>query len=293
MEIKSPLTHGQATLLEQIPTQTIIDLYKPYSDVSRFFSHVETVDLYECNDTSYRFYYPYDIDGDGPFYEELSNEKNYYVPWKAEHEIAHSYIAPNDTVLEMGCATGDFLVAEVAKNNITPYGTELNQEAKSRATKRGVKFDSVDNADVTCSFQVLEHIADVRSFIESAIASTKVGGHIIFGVPNNDSLLKDDGICFLNMPPHHMGLWDKKSLSSLPQYFAMDLVATHEETLQPNHYRWYYQIYYGDKLRGLGIFGKIINKAVYTLFAQFFIRRKANTINGHTIVAVYKKRNDN
>lgn len=289
--IKSPITGGETRLMKSIPTKTIINLYKKYTDVSRFFTDIDTVDVYECTDTGYRFYYPLSLAGDGKFYEDLSSEELYYVPWKAEHEIADSYIKTGDKVLELGCATGDFLVAEVAKKSITPYGTELNLEAKKKATSRGVIFDSITSADLVCAFQVLEHIADIRSFVTTAINSTKTGGHIVFGVPNNNSLIKDDTVAFLNMPPHHMGLWTRSSLGALPKYFPIDLVAIHEETLQPNHYRWYYQVYYGDKLLSLGMLGKIINKLVFTLFAQFLIRYNAEKIKGHTIVAVYKKRN--
>ncbi len=287
---KSPINSGETKLVDTISVARIVELYKSIYDVSRFFSGVSTIEIYECVATGYRFYQPFGIDGDGPFYEALAHEELYYVPWKSEHEIADSYIKEGDRVLELGCATGDFLQEEHAKKSIQAFGTELNETAKATASARGVSFEPVTDADVTCAFQVLEHIADVRGFLTEATTATREGGYIIIGVPNNDSLLKDDTIAFLNMPPHHMGLWNARSLSSLPEHFPLELVKLHTETLQPNHYRWYYQVYFGDKLRRFGFIGKVLNKLIFTLIARPYISFKAKGILGHTIVAVYKKR---
>lgn len=289
MEIRSPITGGATTFYSSISTNRIIKLYKKYSDVSRFFKNIDEVKIYKCTDTGYKFYFPFTLAGDGAFYEDLSKEKLYYVPWKAEHALADKYIKTNDVVFEQGCATGNFLATEIEHKNISAFGSELNQAAKLEASQRGVSFKSPSDADVTCSFQVLEHIVHVHDFINEAITATKPGGYIIFGVPNNDGFLKDDNYCFLNMPPHHMGLWDKQTFSSLQQFFPMELVKVEVEHLQPDHYRSYYQVYYGDKLRPLGLMGKIINKLVFELIAKWIIARKASNLPGHTIVAVFKK----
>lgn len=286
----SPLTGGVATLTKQIPTDRLIAAYKKHTDVRRFFSNQKTADLYTCADTGLQFFYPTTMAGDGPFYEDLSKEPLYYVTWKDEHATADQYIKPGDTVLEQGCATGAFLLHEVATKQIKAYGTELNDEAKAIALAKGINFTPQSSADVTCSFQVLEHIAKPRSFIEEAINATKPGGYIIFSVPNNEGFLKDDPFCYLNMPPHHMGLWSESVFKKLPHFFGLDFVTAHAEHLQPNHYRAHYQIYFGKYFAPLGIIGKIINKALYTLIGRPLIARRASHLKGHTIVAVFKKR---
>lgn len=287
----SPLTGGTATLTRQIPVNRLVAAYKKHTDVRRFFSNQETANLYTCNDTGLQFFSPASMAGDGPFYEDLSKEPLYYVPWKDEHVTADQYIASGDTVLEQGCATGAFLMQEIATKQISAYGTELNAEAKATAAARGIKFSPLQNgADVTCSFQVLEHIAEPRAFIEEAIQATKPGGYVIFSAPNNDGFLKDDPFCYLNMPPHHMGLWTESVFRKLPSFFPLDFVAAHTEHLQPNHYRAHYQIYFGKYLEPLRVIGKIINKVLYTLIGQRLIARRAAALPGHTIVAVFKKR---
>lgn len=288
--ITSPITGGATKPVGSIKTDFLIRLYERYSDVRRFFTGLSEVTIHECLDTGYRFYQPFSTAGDGKFYEDLSREPLYYIPWKEEHTIASQYVQPGNKVFEQGCANGDFLVALREQKKVECYGSELNDAAVKTATKRGVSFSSITDADVVCSFQVLEHIADVRSFINEAITAAKPGGYIIFSVPNNDSFLKDDDRCFLNMPPHHMGLWTPAIFEQLPGFYPLDTVTIHTETLQPNHYEPYYHTYVGSYLRPLGIIGKVINKIIYLTIAKPIIKRRAQKITGHTLVAVFKKR---
>ncbi len=290
MEIKSPITGGKTKYVKSISTAEIIKLYRRYSDVTRFFTDLSTVELYECCDTGYRFYHPFTVAGDGPFYEDLSKEPLYYVAWKNEHALADAYIQPGNKVLEQGCATGSFLKRELETKKIIPYGTELNEEARAVAAKSGVSFEKITDADVVCSFQVLEHIADVRSFVEEALTAAKPGGYIMFAVPNNDTFMKDDPTGFLNMPPHHMGIWTKAVFEKFPTFFPLELVSTHSEELQPLHYRYYYQRVFGDYLLPLGFVGKVLNKIIFELVGKHLIARKAATITGHTLLAVFKKK---
>ena len=288
--IPSPLTGGETRLIKTIPTKRIAELYAPQVAVERFFSNLSEVAIYECTDTGYRFYHPPTVAGDGPFYEALAKETLYYLPWKWEHEITDAYVRPGDTVLELGCATGDFLLTMMRRKKIKALGTELNKQARQTAEARGVMFMPTTTADVTCAFQVLEHISDVRGFISHAITSTKPGGYVIFGIPNNDCFIKDDPTCYLNMPPHHMGLWTRNSLQAITQFFPLDVVDIKTECLQPHHYRYYYQVRFGDKLRPLGFIGKVFNKALYELIARPLIALRAQAICGHTIIVIYRKR---
>jgi len=288
--IQSPVTGGPTKLIAAIDTNTIIQLYAPLCDVSRFFDGLKEVTIYECTDTGFRFYYPSTVAGDGPFYEALAHEALYYIPWKWEHEVTDAFIQKGNTVLELGCATGDFLVELMRRKEIKSFGTELNASAKKTAEARGVSFLNTTSADVTCAFQVLEHISDVRGFLTEAINATKDGGYIIFGIPNNDSFIKDDPTCFLNMPPHHMGLWTETSLRALSNYFPLDVVEIRTECLQPHHYRYYYQVRFGDRFRRFGFFGKLFNKGVYELLAHPIIAWRAKKILGHTIMVIYRKR---
>ncbi|MBK7762803.1 MAG: hypothetical protein IPI46_05440 [Bacteroidetes bacterium] len=56
--ITSPITQGTVKLLASIPKNTIIESYKAESgiDIDYLFGSIELVNLYECDDTGYRFF---------------------------------------------------------------------------------------------------------------------------------------------------------------------------------------------------------------------------------------------
>lgn len=287
--IPSPITGGKTVLIGKILTAPIIKYYKSY-DISPLFRGLTEVEIYQCVDTGYKFFYPYFIAGDDKFYQNLSHEILYYQTWKWEHVTADAYINTGDKVLELGCANGDFLAAEIRQKKIEAFGTELNSVAKKNAEERGIRFDTISNADVVCAFQVLEHIADVKTFISEALNATVTGGYIIFGVPNDSAFIGKDRFAYLNKPPHHMGIWSPKVFEKLPKYFDMELISIHTETLQPYHYRYYYQVAFGDNLVFLGFIGKVLNKLIFELLAKHIIKYKAHSITGHTMIGVFKKK---
>ncbi|MBI5713101.1 MAG: hypothetical protein HZC38_06710 [Chloroflexi bacterium] len=106
-------------------------------DVSKYFAGLESIQIYKCLDTGYRFYYPFNVDGDGAFYEALQKFDWYYMDWKWEHQITSEMIKPTDKVLEIGCARGGFLnrVKEMGAESV---GLELNRSAAEAAHARGL-----------------------------------------------------------------------------------------------------------------------------------------------------------
>ncbi len=300
-KIISPLTFSNnVTIVEEINADKIIKKYKGFNiDVSYYFNKTPKIKVIKCNDTGYKFYYPYDITGDSSFYEHFQKFDWYYMPWKWEHEIALKYMNPNIKVLEVGCAKGAFL-SRISKiiDLKECIGLELNKSAKIKTDKWEIKNQSIQDFaknnsgsfDLVCSFQVLEHISNVYSFLKANIDCLKPSGTLIISVPNNDSFIKYQDNC-LNMPPHHMGLWDEKSLKSLENIFPIKLLNIHYEELQEYHVEGYVNaIYYSNYLK---IFDKIIRK-INILMGIY--RKQVNKIRyerkgliGHTILAVYKK----
>jgi hypothetical protein len=62
MQLKSPVTYSSnVTLLKNFDIEKIKALYTKETkvDVSRFFEGIKEVELYQCNDTGYRFYFPF------------------------------------------------------------------------------------------------------------------------------------------------------------------------------------------------------------------------------------------
>jgi 2-polyprenyl-3-methyl-5-hydroxy-6-metoxy-1,4-benzoquinol methylase len=146
-------------------------------------------------------------------------------------------------VLEVGCGRGDFLSA-IQSSGAIATGLELNGTAAREGRERGrdIRLEHIEvhasghaaEYDVVCSFQVLEHIPNVRSFLEAQIACLRPRGRLIISVPNNDSFLLADNL--LNIPPHHMGLWTEASLRSLTRLFPLKVRTVYLEPLQPFHF---------------------------------------------------------
>ena len=240
-----PITKKNSTeLFASFEGKDIIELYRQHLniDVSRFFKDHTVFYLYRCNETGYKFYYPRDLCGDGKFYEDLQTQlgPEYYHEWKFENQLAFDEIKAGNKVLDIGCGIGNFLTKVAEKTNHA-YGLELNEKAISICTGKGLNVYREliqDHAkghkeyyDVICMFQVLEHVYDVKEFIDSSLKSLKKGGKLIIGVPNSEPyFLGYDKYCTLNLPPHHMGLWNKTVFERFAELFNLSILKVKYDT---------------------------------------------------------------
>jgi 2-polyprenyl-3-methyl-5-hydroxy-6-metoxy-1,4-benzoquinol methylase len=248
--MKSVLTNKETQLERKIECFKIIGDYKKilHYDVSYLFNDITEIEVYKCLETGYRFFYPFNISGDTKFYEFLQLYDWYYMPWKWEHEQASRLIEKKMKVLEVGCGQGDFLLRAKKDFGAECVGLEFNEKAINDSKLKGLNIlsesienhsiNNMDKYDIVCSFQVLEHISNVKSFIESQILCLKKNGLLIISVPNNDSFL-DKSYNILNMPPHHMGLWNRKSLKSLANLFGLEVIKISLEPLQSYHKQYF------------------------------------------------------
>lgn len=237
--VKSPLTGNTTKRIECLSVTEILDAYKNIGlDVAQYYLGIDTVSIFECCDTGYRFYYPFTIMGDPIFYESLQKVRPEYYPLRWEHQQAAGFIKDNDKILDIGCGSGNFLLfAKSKKKNLDIAGLEFNDMALQKAREQGLKVNAISieefssnnkqQYDVVSAFQVLEHITDVSSFLKGAVECLKPGGRLIIGVPNNyPYVYGTDKYHALNLPPHHAGLWNKSSLASLCGLFGLKQIDT-------------------------------------------------------------------
>ncbi|MNY13942.1 Ubiquinone biosynthesis O-methyltransferase [compost metagenome] len=198
--------------------------------------------------------------------------------------------------MEIGSGFGAFL--QLLKNNdIQGKGLELNPNAVSRCVEemlnveeKLIQEEANENPefyDVVCCYQVLEHIADPNSFIHSSIQALKIGGKLIIGVPNNNPyLFVNDKYHTLNLPPHHAGLWNKKSLKSLEKVFSLKQESIEFEPLEVS-----YSYFIDFQIRNLNnyfIFKKglvFLNKLMPRVLKKVICK----LINGRNMLVVYRK----
>ena len=289
--IPSPLSGSKETVwIKDIDTKWLTREYKKRFkiDVSPIFKDVTTIELRMCKDTGSKFYYPFNLEGDSNFYEKLEKIPWYYMDWKWEHATAAALITPDTNNLEIGCGKGSF-IENISKKNISINGLEVNQYQIALGKQRGLRIynQSIANHslqfpsyyDNIFAFQVMEHISDVYTFIDSCLSALKNGGKLVISVPNHDSFMDLDDNNILDMPPHHMGLWDTKSITALQNIFKMRLIDTYFEPLQEYHRDWY-----------LNIARKVFNNEIH--ICRALERMTSNYLEnflGATILAVFRK----
>jgi len=299
--VKSPITGTPCNPeLRYFMTDEIIHKYlKSYGyDVSYLFKGTDKIGLYSCPDTGYQFFYP-GIEGDSNFYGYMQHKKkNYYMNWKWEHEEALQHIKTGSCVLEIGSGTGGFLSGIIRERQVHACGLELNTSAIESATLCNLSIINESIAqhakthtgsyDVICAFQVLEHIYDVRGFMNSAVDCLKKGGLLIISVPDNDSFVGSlDPIS--DYPPHHLGRYTIMSIEKIGEVFGLKKNIAIKEPLQKYHYAAVESILLRE------LFG--VNRFIRNIFIKMgglsLVRKMLTTcgkwMNGHTVLVVFQK----
>ncbi len=276
--------------------QTIANYQKEIGiDISRFFANIDRVSIYECQTSHLQFYYPFTLAGDGKFYADLSESyKNYYSPWKWEHQLVYSHLKEGMNVLEIGCGYGYFLQkARQAKCLVT--GLELNEKAVAYGKEHSIPIipqalsahamDNPETYDMVCSFQVFEHVIDIRTIIADSLKSLKKGGIFAMGVPNNDAIqFSHDLYHTLNLPPHHMLLWNRAAIAALASLFNLEVIAISEEPASKIHKSMAYKVLLQKKLGNT-----FLTQLLYVL-TRPIIKRLPFIKIGATIVGVFRKK---
>jgi 2-polyprenyl-3-methyl-5-hydroxy-6-metoxy-1,4-benzoquinol methylase len=298
LHIISPITKKEnVKIVRKINPSIIIDQYRNQlnTDTSKYFENIDELFICKCTDSSYRFYYP-TISGDASFYEELQrNRSTDYYSWRWEHEKSYiEIIKENDYVLDIGCGSGYFL-SKISEKTTNIQGLESNDLAIEKCREKNIPViksdiqafskNNVGVFDVVCAFQVLEHINDVKSFIESSLRVLKPQGKLIIGVPNNNPYLhKYDIYHTLNLPPHHIGLWSEKSLRKLTCFFPMKIFKL---DIEPNFsYDYWFNIqtsYFLRFLRNVCV-GGFFKRLIYIILKKF-----NRFIKGRNLLVVYVK----
>lgn len=257
------------------------------------------------------------VSGSDQFYSLLSKEAFYYMKDKPEYELVRPYLPEPLRLLEVGCGVGHFV--EKLQGRLDRYhGLEFNPDAVKAARKHGLSVTSkmveeyaqshAGEFNAVGSFQVLEHVADVHSFIDASLACLENDGIFFFSVPNQDSFVGQAADEFLNLPPHHLTRWPRATVEALADIFSLELVAVAEEELADYHVSFYVRTCYWN---GLGkqrnepnrcVSSRAIKNGLITkCFNKFFVNPILTSVasgmesfkprcKGHTILGIYRKR---
>src|ERR1700753_3557466 len=110
-------------------------------------------------------------------YAKLEKMHRYYDDDKWEYRRALQDLRGKKKILEIGCGSGKFMALAKREEKLSIEGLERNQRAIHEAAERGivVRDDSAElvarnnpgSYDVVCSFQVVEHVPRLGSFLKT------------------------------------------------------------------------------------------------------------------------------
>jgi 2-polyprenyl-3-methyl-5-hydroxy-6-metoxy-1,4-benzoquinol methylase len=295
---------------EKIKAKNIVDMWlKQNLDASNLFGTNNILEKNICLNCGLKFFSPF-ISGDNAFYSELGKEEWYYLHEdKTEFNYCNNYIKDGDNILDIGSGRGAF--TKYIDKNISYTGLELSSKAVEYAKEENINvikrtiqdyaLSRENTHDVVVAFQVLEHITNVNSFIESSIKVIKPDGLFIIAVPNNDSFIKNAQNNLLNLPPHHLLHWNEESLRYIANKFNLMIIDVYKEKLTNIHKNWYYSVVISKFFRNIfclktksiniGFTSKLINKVSAVLLKIINLFTVHVNKDGHTVIIVFKKIN--
>lgn len=291
-------------IIDRINTKALLKIYKSSFNVDcKHLLNFENIQYLNCSICNLYFFTP-PVEGDEVFYSSLQKNEWYYLNDKEEYLNASTFINPNDTVLDVGCGQGEF-ASYVFKSDAKFIGLESSENAKNLAKSKGIDIfnlsiqnyalNNPESVDIVTSFQVLEHVNEPKSFIQAKLKALKRKGLMIIAVPSEDSFIANVTNGVLNMPPHHLTRWSDETLEFIAILFDLELISLTHEKVETVHTRFYWntviQSYFlKPKLIDISFKRKVIGKGASLVSKFMDIANIAPKANGHTVIAVYRKK---
>jgi SAM-dependent methyltransferase len=282
------LCRAPATRVTQrVRAAKLIEAYRCQLGLGLDFPNDEFVYLI-CDACGLHFFWPA-ITGDEKFYGDLQKISWYYSAGKQEFRIAAAYVRSAHDVLEIGAGRGLFS-HEIKSASYT--GLEFSPTAIDLAAAHGIRLlpetverhaqENEGRYDVVCSFQVLEHVENPRTFLDAAVTCLKPGGRLIVSVPAEDSFARYAFWDVLNMPPHHVTRWTDSALRSIGRLCGLTLVELKPEPL-PRNTRGPYARSMADYwiAQRFGLQPKLLDERLKAPVFRFFARPVAAVLRGY------------
>ena len=292
----------QSSLVETMDAREIDRAYRKSYGIETRFS-TDTLHYLRCGRCQLRFFDP-PSDGDADLYVQLQRHDWYYIADKSEFAVAGRYLPATGKVLEVGAGKAAFATI-VGKDRYV--GLEFNDAAIARAKADGIVLHKEmvqahaaahrGGYGAVVSFQVLEHVADPKGFVEACVEALAPGGHLILAVPDHEGLCGLAQNNILDMPPHHVSHWNEQVLRYLGEHHGLAVVAIEREPVAAHHQPWAARSVLEQRMRqGLGLtpslldvslIGRVVGRLAAK--ASALLAPDTTRVSGHTIVACYRK----
>jgi SAM-dependent methyltransferase len=305
--MKSPLSYtDNCTLLRSVDAFNLSKRWQHELGINwQPPGNITEIEYWRDEETGLQFFVPEQTAGEAGLYSQLQCFPWYYMAEKWEFNAALDFLktlSSGSRVLEIGVGQGAFL-AKAKKAGLEVSGIELNPEGAKAARDKGFDIIEQDMAslhaedprawDCICAFQVLEHLAHPREFLDQAVALLRPGGLLLLSVPNAAVArrLDPERIDLLDQPPHHMSHWDEEVFRSLENLLPLKLKNVSFEPLAPYHVGWFV----GSWAKILeASAGKNARRLVFNRLSRPLIRSllaigARKLIRGHTLLVCMEK----
>lgn len=229
-KIKCPIcrTENVNIVMDYHRTDIIKRYHHLYKEVP---DNIEIVDytIYRCADCQLVFSNPMQ-GGSQSFYSWITAHENYY-PTKEkprwEWGIIRSYLQDNNvnSLLEVGCGTGEFLDYVKAKSNARMVGLDTTIASCDVCKSKGHEVfaepleryvvNHKEKFDIIVAFHLLEHVEKPLDLVSDMMLLLDKGGKCMLSFPYS---AVDVETCFTtanNMPPHHLTRWTYSAIETL------------------------------------------------------------------------------
>lgn len=193
-----------------------------------------TFKIMKCKDCDFHFTNPRPTEASmGLFYPDdyspyQENDVSREVSSSSVKKSVPSFFIPNLdyrglNLLEVGCASGNFLTYLKKNLGARTTGVEYSQSAANKARARGLNILSPDefeklhaesSFDVIFAWMVVEHLYNPLDFFVKVKKLLKPGGYFVLSVPTIDSIETQlfKGSSFSLMLPTHLSHFSKKTM---------------------------------------------------------------------------------
>lgn len=253
---------------------------------------------YRCKNCGLHWFAP-NLVGSAGLYEKLAEWEPYYRSNAWEWDIAIDILKEQrvESVLEVGAGPGEFLKRALPVISRCE-GLEFNAAALAEARADGISVSDrplhliEGNQSAIVAFQLLEHVENPRSFLNTCAARLRRGGLLILSVPNQDGFIGELDRNFLNRPPHHATLWRKSCFEAVAECFGLEFVDYRTAPIEYGQFKLYLLRHARPSKRFWGKISNLVRRTAVTLVAPVLYPFQRHTIPGEAHLAVFRKVSD-